>query len=444
MDRTRNGSRREWIALGILGMALAAGGVGCGGGDDCGTGNCAGCCVAGICVAGTEPGECGTGGLACQVCIAGLDCQGGTCVPSTTSCGPGNCPDGCCDGNLCRSGRDSFACGTGGDSCTVCEGSQACLNGGCSEVGALCASSCDGCCVGNQCMAGTTPDACGRGGQACRTCRTEEFCNGSGQCQCTPSCAGRHCGDDDGCGGTCQDAPCQAPGFVCQQGRCEVDPAGFWQVSVIRADIASSGPDGDYWDAAGGLPDPFVCVSLGGVRKCTSTKQETLGPVWRESLHRAAASSLMGDFRYEIVDEDLSSNDLICASSSVRAIREDFVRGSLTIGCAYATVELALEPPEGPEETCTASASSVHDGCLRFRQALCNRLMECAMFASPVECGTWFDSENGFGGCNPDDVRPIGSPARFQECICGLSEASCEGLRIGILTAIPPCGEWVS
>jgi len=107
-------------------------------------------------------------------------------------------------------------------------------------------------------------------------------------------------------------------------------------------------------------------------------------------------------------------------------------------------VELALEPPEGPEETCTASASSVHDGCLRFRQALCNRLMECAMFASPVECGTWFDSENGFGGCNPDDVRPIGSPARFQECICGLSEASCEGLRIGILTAIPPCGEWVS
>ena len=36
MDRTRNGSRREWIALGILGMALAAGGAGCGGGDGCG------------------------------------------------------------------------------------------------------------------------------------------------------------------------------------------------------------------------------------------------------------------------------------------------------------------------------------------------------------------------------------------------------------------------
>lgn len=443
MKRSRHSTEHLLLWMGLMALMNCFGGTGCGGGDHCGAGNCAGCCVDGICVAGTEAGECGQGGQECQVCIAGLDCIEGACVPSSTSCGPGNCADGCCDQGVCRSGGDSFACGTGGEDCQVCQEGTSCISGACQEVGSLCAASCSGCCLGNQCMAGNSPEACGRSGAACRTCGTSEFCNQEGQCQCSPSCNGKWCGDDDGCGGRCSDTPCQQAGFLCQQGQCEVDPQQTWTVFAQSASISSIGPDGSTWDVAGGPPDPFLCLTFGSSRKCTNTLQDTLQPVWRQRLHSVPSMSLMSGFVLELVDEDLSSNDLICSRNSLQAQRQDFLDGRLTVECNYATIEIDLVPPIQSSASCIATANNVYDGCLKFRNTLCDRLVSCHTFADMVECGTWFDSEDGFGGCDPEYVDPILDPAKFQDCICGMGESSCQDIASGILTAMPACGEWV-
>jgi|GEM_PF-3712381 len=92
---------------------------------------------------------------------------------------------------------------------------------------------------------------------------------------------------------------------------------------------------------------------------------------------------------------------------------------------------------------CTASASNVYDGCLKFRDALCTKLVACNSFADKVECGNWFDSEDAFGGCDPDFTDPVASAAKFEECICDIPDQTCESIAAGVLTALPACGEWV-
>lgn len=75
----------------------------CGGGPVC-TGNSVDRCVGGQCLCGSGP-ACGAG----QVCMDG-QCR----------CTPGSCPDGCCDGNVCRPGTEQAACGKGGGACEAC------------------------------------------------------------------------------------------------------------------------------------------------------------------------------------------------------------------------------------------------------------------------------------------------------------------------------------
>lgn len=64
---------------------------------------------------------CGVAGSSCDNCGLGPCDNGGVC---TQSCGPSGsnaCGSGCCSGNTCITSRTVFSCGTGGDTCVVCD-----------------------------------------------------------------------------------------------------------------------------------------------------------------------------------------------------------------------------------------------------------------------------------------------------------------------------------
>jgi hypothetical protein len=186
---------------------------------NCGPSNCTnGCCdAAGICRIGSDTRACGSTGQRCSDCVANgfqfCDAKK-SCGRTVTSCGPGQCPGGCCSFEngtaTCLAGTDSAACGTSGSSCVDCgqqgrscdPAKRACSASQCD------ASNCPGCCVGDQCLMGNGDDACGQKGQACTSCTDiGETCAASpggngGQCQGTPMCGPQNCG---GCcnGNTC-------------------------------------------------------------------------------------------------------------------------------------------------------------------------------------------------------------------------------------------------
>ena len=121
----------------------------CGASVDCGSCACgAACPICQSCDATTgrcktNPGfldlVCGQPGQVCQAdgacvcssesCADGQRCNGLVCVCDATSC-----PNGCCDGNICRSGTSRGACAAGGAACQECDG--ICLNGTCSSCSA--------------------------------------------------------------------------------------------------------------------------------------------------------------------------------------------------------------------------------------------------------------------------------------------------------------------
>jgi len=225
--------------------------------NNCGPGNCNGCCVSGVCLAGSDPTECGLGGVVCtncqsqgETCSAGKCstatncapgncggcCQGNTCLPGTAptecgtqglpcddctrngmscnqfgqcttgqSCTPQNCPNGCCNGTACQPGTSSLACGTGGNKCANCASiGDNCQNQQCTGTVTCNAANCGfGCCEGNTCVPGTSSAACGFGGQPCESCQSfGETCQGQ-TCQAQTQCNAQNCGF--GCceGNTC-------------------------------------------------------------------------------------------------------------------------------------------------------------------------------------------------------------------------------------------------
>jgi hypothetical protein len=87
------------------------------------------------------------------------------------------------------------------------------------EAGLPCALTCTGCCLEDLCLPGTTDKACGKGGKDCRDCSLNGQTCESQTCQgvCTPSCASKCQGEDDGCGNPC---PTNSCGGCCQQSLC--------------------------------------------------------------------------------------------------------------------------------------------------------------------------------------------------------------------------------
>lgn len=65
---------------------------------------------------------------------------------------------------------------------------------------------------------------------------------------------------------------------------------------------------GDTWDAAGGLPDPFVDIILNGVSLgVTSTQEDTLTPTWNQQATAIIAGG--SSFQLDVYDSDVTVND---------------------------------------------------------------------------------------------------------------------------------------
>jgi len=86
------------------------------------------------------------------------------------------------------------------------QGRPSCMCGGQRGAG-LGSGNGKACCANNECA---TPLSCGCGGE-------------TGVCGCTPSCAGKACGADDGCNGVCTGGTCPGSGQHCENGVCACD-----------------------------------------------------------------------------------------------------------------------------------------------------------------------------------------------------------------------------
>jgi hypothetical protein len=105
---------------GTGGFATDAGtGGGTGGGLGGGTGG-------GATGGGTGGGGTGGGGTG-----GGGATGGGTGGGGGTTCGPQTCASGCCSSGQCVAGTSATACGTGGATCTSCQGADSCAQGTC-------------------------------------------------------------------------------------------------------------------------------------------------------------------------------------------------------------------------------------------------------------------------------------------------------------------------
>ncbi len=110
---------------------------------------------------------------------------------------------------------DATYCGT-----VCCQPGEDCVGGACTCGGGICPN---GCCANRTCVSPPTDAQCGTNGAACTVCVAPETCGGGnpgtpGVCGCTPDCAGKVCGDPDGCGGLCTGG-CPN-GQTCRHGGC--------------------------------------------------------------------------------------------------------------------------------------------------------------------------------------------------------------------------------
>ena len=176
----------------------------CGGGGQAGVCGCTPSCGADADGGVACGASAGCGGIcqgASNTCPEGQRCvNGGICI-----CDPTSCPQGCCAGSKCVVNGGDPQCGTGGAACVDCDG------GGCNVTcqGSPCGGADQDCCAGSGCIEPLT-------------------CN-AGKCTCTPSCAGKACGEGDDCGGTCLadgDASICPMGQTCSKtlGTCTCDP----------------------------------------------------------------------------------------------------------------------------------------------------------------------------------------------------------------------------
>lgn|SRR5215831_2265811 len=179
-----------------LGAACSQGQYCEGGACKCGHGHScqSGCCDGDICRI-NEFSACGTAGGSCTSCspasadnCANGQCRCGSasacsvgqhCVGGSCRCDASSCPNGCCDGNnICRSGTELTACGTGGQACSSCSG-DTCSGGtcGCLECGS------PGSC--HQCTCTDLGGQCGQYPSSCHVCDCHDF----GTCDPTETCA---------------------------------------------------------------------------------------------------------------------------------------------------------------------------------------------------------------------------------------------------------------
>lgn len=96
--------------------------------------------------------------------------------------------------------------------------------------------------------------------------------------------------------------------------------------------VAERDNSGAAWDPFGGLPDPFVCLSAGGITKCTRSIGNTLMPTWSEWLLTVSAEALQLGLSIQYWDADLDANDLICGAT-FQITPQYLAQGAVRLGC---------------------------------------------------------------------------------------------------------------
>lgn len=216
------------------------------------------------------------------------------CVPGATqACG---CPGG---------GQGVQACLGDGSGFSACDcGSGGAGGGGGSGGGSCGPANCDGCCAGDTCLPGNNAAACGLGGEQCVGCERNFYCS--------------------------------------TQRQCEVEPSSLWDLVIESAVVPQNKPNGDTWDAVGGLPDPFASITVGGQDYATSTKDDTLRPVWNEVVRGVRWDVLEAGVDVVLWDEDVSDHDVIGVCTDEGATTGP--DGVVTAPCGGATLRLYLRP----------------------------------------------------------------------------------------------------
>lgn len=229
----------------------------------CGTHNCAGCCDGDFCLAGTIPGNCGQGGVACVDCNGTDQCVSGTCEP----CSASNC-SGCCSTFGCETGDRPTACGGAGTDCVDCNDYESCEAGTCTPCDS---SNCAGCCdFLGECLTGDEFFACGQGGEQCDRCTFPESCDSNActprACSATAPSRGVDGGDD--CGPAGREYVCDCPDNIVGCSGDGVCASQFelrfrFRVATVSFDPAITyDPPSVPWDITT-EPDPIVLLEAG-------------------------------------------------------------------------------------------------------------------------------------------------------------------------------------
>lgn len=136
---------------------------------------------------------------------------------------------------------------------------------------------------------------------------------------------------------------------VCMYGECRV-PWGQEFEFLLRDGLLPERrwQDGDVYDAAGGMPDPQVDLTIDGTMCSTSTIDDTLSPVWNHSCYFTVyATSTM---TVHVWDEDLTDWDVIAqyeGALSIDALRGGgvfFTVDTFDTGTTYTILNMVITP----------------------------------------------------------------------------------------------------
>jgi len=200
----------------------------------------------------------------------------------------------------CAEGLSDTACGSNGNSCTVCSGDQSCQGGTCVASGCG-ADSCDSCCGADGCYVGVEDAACGAGGQVCQTCLN---------------------------------------GFACStsDGACVLTFESEWETYALSGVVPATTLKGASWDVgAGAYPDVFVRMRVKDGKKTikgkTKSIKDDITPEWNEAvLSGIAAEVLLQTITVEVRDNDwplaansIGSCELTLSAGHFQGLPFDFV-----------------------------------------------------------------------------------------------------------------------
>ncbi len=224
------------------------------------------------------------------------------CSSPPATCGASNCATGCCDSaGKCVNPTTTAACGSVGQACVACTGTDVCTGGRCvaggTDAGTCTPGDCrcdgmcvTGCCdtVQGTCLTGRSPTACGINGQSCQSCGSSIACNPVGTNG--GACAFVDAGVPGSVGSACNiDADCAAAGAAAFCKKLTTSGTGTYAGGYCTLRCTSSGPacpansqcinispgygelDQICWKSCAGPTDcrtGYACYNLGTQRVC--------------------------------------------------------------------------------------------------------------------------------------------------------------------------------